>query len=219
MKPKIKKINNYITLVSLGGVDSNFYLLGSRMIVDTTTGLHKKALVYAFKQLDITEVDITTVILTHEHFDHIGGLELFRNAKVLASEQTAKVLESADEKTSYAMFFNGKIPSRKTAARLKDKDIVRMGDTVIEIIHTPGHSEGSICLYIKKDKILISGDTVFADSIGRVDLLGGDEKEMIESLEKLEDLEIEMILPGHGEIVEKDGTKHIKNILDNLKSI
>ena len=216
MEPKIQKINENITLISLGGIDSNLYVIGNKVLIDATAGIHKKTMDSALKKANIQKENIKSIILTHEHFDHIGGIDLFPNAKILASKRTAHVLETKDDKESYAIFFNGQTPKRKTDAILKDKDVIRLGNIKLEVLETPGHSDGSICLYDSENKILFSGDTVFENTTGRMDLIGGSEKYMEQSLKTITSLDIDKILPGHGNIVAAEGNIHIKNILDNL---
>jgi len=193
------------------------YLVDHRLLIDTTTGLHKKALNIAFANLDISKEDIQSVVLTHEHFDHIGGIGFFPEANIIAHEKAAQVIETGNDELSYAHYFNGHVAPRKVQVKLKDKDTIRIGDLKLEIIHTPGHTEGSICIYEPMNKILFSGDTVFKESTGRTDLISGSEKELEASLEKLEKFDINIILPGHQGIVETEGNKHIKNILVNLR--
>ncbi|NOR84946.1 MBL fold metallo-hydrolase [archaeon] len=217
MDPKIKNINQNIIFISLGGVDSNIYVIDKKVLIDTTTGLHTKTLEFALKKANINKDEIKSIILTHEHFDHIGGINLFPLAKVLAANTTAQVLDTQDPKLSYSMFFSGQIPKRKIDVILNDKDIIRLGNLKLEVLKTPGHSDGSICLYDAENKILFSGDTVFENTMGRMDLLGGSEKEMEESLKRLTSIDVEVILPGHGNIVESNGNIHIKSILDNLR--
>jgi glyoxylase-like metal-dependent hydrolase (beta-lactamase superfamily II) len=100
----------------------------------------------------------------------------------------------------------------KVAAKLKE------GDEIFgfKVLHTPGHSPGSICLFDPKAKILISGDTVFSDGVGRIDLPGGSEADMEKSLERISQLKVEKILPGHGEPILKGADKAIKSIMTSV---
>lgn len=132
------------------------------------------------------EKEPSMLILTHAHFDHTGG----------AGEGWKNIyLHKGD-------FFEGpffKIPKQ---AKPIDFEKLKWGDFELEIIHTPGHTLGSICLFDKKKKVLFSGDTLFADGIGRTDL-GGDAKLMEKSLALLEKLNWKILCPGHGEIVKR----------------
>jgi hydroxyacylglutathione hydrolase len=78
---------------------------------------------------------------------------------------------------------------------------LKVGDTRLSVIPTPGHSPGSICLYHPKEKLLISGDTLFYMGVGRTDLPGGDLDQLKDSIERLAKLDVEYVLPGHGEMI------------------
>ena len=164
--------------------DSNsVVVLGKEpFIVDTGTGMLFPQLA---SQLKNTEMD---VVNTHCHFDHVGGNHYFKG-KVFAHPLDAEHIRKADEYTQKQMF----------GMELEPQEVQELGKEFRgwEVIHTPGHTQGSICLF--KDGVLISGDTLFADGHGRTDLIGGDEKQMQATLEKLEALDYEVLLPGHGE--------------------
>ena len=206
------KINERITLIHLSDLDSNIYLLGKDTVIDSGTGSNFVRLYDIFKRLKLDFDLIKNVVNTHMHWDHIGGNGFFANAKIHIHEKDASVLEKGDAGMSNASYFSGKMHPMKVAAKLKD------GDDIFgfKVMHTPGHTQGSICLFDPKEKILISGDTLFADGVGRTDLAGGSEVDMSVSLEKLSKLKIEKILPGHGEPVLKGADKAIKNILTSV---
>jgi glyoxylase-like metal-dependent hydrolase (beta-lactamase superfamily II) len=93
---------------------------------------------------------------------------------------------------------------------LKEGDIVDGGDVVLEVLHTPGHSAGSICLLDRETRDLFSGDTVFTNGgVGRWDLPTGDHSPLISSLKRLSKLKIRGIFPGHGPYYEDDGNSHV----------
>ncbi|NYZ79649.1 MBL fold metallo-hydrolase, partial [Candidatus Micrarchaeota archaeon] len=88
---------------------------------------------------------------------------------------------------------------------------INLGKTTLDVIHTPGHTPGSACFLDKKDGVLFSGDTVFADGVGRTDLNGGDGRALVKSLEEITTLPFEHLLPGHGTL----GTKH--SVVDGIR--
>jgi glyoxylase-like metal-dependent hydrolase (beta-lactamase superfamily II) len=101
---------------------------------------------------------------------------------------------------------------------LQDGDILDLDGLKFKVIHTPGHTQDGLCLYNSEKKILISGDTVFSHgNIGRTDLSGGSMKTLVKSIEKLADLNIEFLLPGHMDLV-VEGNKHIKRSLSFARS-
>jgi hydroxyacylglutathione hydrolase len=202
----IKKIGN-VTVIQLSPTDSNIYLIDNT-VIDAGTGFNFTRLMSIFNALKKDMGSIEWVINTHGHFDHVGGNGYFLNAKVAIHELDAPILELGDEELSFASFFNGKIRPRPVDRRLKDGDLING----LRVIHTPGHSPGSICLYDESGKVLFSGDTIFADGIGRTDLPGGSDEDMKKSLEKLRGLKIEKLFPGHG----NPALQNVKLVIDSV---
>jgi len=206
----ITKINSNITMIHLSDLDSNIYLIGKNTIIDSGTGSNFVRLYDVFKRIKLDFADIKFIINTHMHWDHIGGNGFFENAKIHIHELDAPILEKGDVEKSLADYFGGNMKPMTVHKKLKGGDVVS-GFTVL---HTPGHTPGSICLYDKKDKILITGDTLFADGVGRTDLPGGNEGDLEKSLEMISGLEVDKILPGHGEPVLKNAQKTLKKIIE-----
>jgi hydroxyacylglutathione hydrolase len=138
---------------------------------------------------------IKAIINTHIHPDHtMGNRELADMAPVLAHPLENKWLLRSYN-TLFTFFLTGRIQPTISFTLSENASIV-LGDTNIEVLHTPGHSPGSICLYW--DGNLISGDTIFADGIGRTDIPGGNMKHMKKSIIRIMDLPDNTIMwPGH----------------------
>lgn len=148
----------------------------------------------------ITSKKITQILLTHGHIDHVGGIMALQSTlelDVITSEIEAQHLKSGD--SSYIEPFMGsKCPPIDISREVFEGDVFNIGNFSFNILHTPGHTHGSISLWDEKNKILISGDTVFPQgSFGRTDLRTGNSEEMVESLKRLSDLDIRVLLPGH----------------------
>jgi hydroxyacylglutathione hydrolase len=137
------------------------------------------------------------IINTHGHFDHIGANNFF-NLPVYIHEDDFEFLK--DPEKNLSSFFSFPYVCENEVFKLKENDVIKIGKLNIEVIHTPGHTPGSICLKIKD--ILFTGDTIFADGIGRTDFPEGDEEKLIKSIEtKIFILNDNIkIFPGHGEI-------------------
>jgi len=122
----------------------------------------------------------------------------------------AKTIETGDSVRTCTNLFGKKLAPIIVDQKLQENDVLNG----FKIVHTPGHTPGSICLYHEAEKILISGDTVFdAFSVGRTDLPGGNKEQLKASLEKLSLLDVKTILPGHGSMVLEDGANAIRNAL------
>lgn len=134
---------------------------------------------------------LSAILLTHGHYDHTTGVpalhEAFPDAPVCIHKA------DADGAGSQLFPLSQKI---KDLSHYDEGDTVKVGNLTLEVLHTPGHSKGSVVL--RCEDVLFTGDTLFADSCGRVDLAGGDWNEMLVSLRRLYDLEGEYhVFPGH----------------------
>lgn len=193
------KIKNVICIEGLGS-DSNSYVIDN-ILVDTGTGMNEGYLASKFKELGIEKDDIETIINTHSHYDHTGGNYLIPNAKIAIHELDAPAVENIE--CPLTVTFHHDIKRHDVDRKIKNGD--KFED--FEVIHTPGHTPGGISLF--DGEILISGDTVFADGgFGRLDI-GGNHDQMKNSLETLEKLDVEYLLPGHGRWV-NNGKEHVK---------
>ncbi|MEI6207872.1 MAG: MBL fold metallo-hydrolase [Desulfuromonadales bacterium] len=144
---------------------------------------------------------ISSVINTHGHFDHVGG-----NCRAVASFNARLLIHPADT------YLLGKVAevagmygmagenSPEPDKFLQDGMEIVFGNYVLKVLHTPGHTQGGCCLYIKNENMVITGDTLFADSIGRTDLPGGSHEQLLNSIRtKLFSLPDNVIAyPGHG---------------------
>lgn len=184
------------------GADSNIYLLtGDRnVLIDTGTGLTTSYVINAIKQIigDTGTIDI--ILLTHCHFDHIGGAPAIMNAfgcKTYIGAKDAPAVREGDSLFTLANDFGVDIPPYPVED-LTDGDIIDLGDHKLRVIDTPGHTQGGICFYDEISSSLFSGDTVFEDGVGRTDFNGGSIKLLRNSIKYLIDMPIKGLYPGHG---------------------
>jgi len=139
------------------------------------------------------------LLLTHSHPDHVEAADRFDESVVRAiSENEFAYMQKAGKELFLGT--GAKLPARPFKVLLKEGEL-KVGDTRFSVIPTPGHSPGSICLYHPKEKLLISGDTLFYMGVGRTDLPGGDLDQLKDSIERLAKLDVEYVLPGHGEMI------------------
>ncbi len=145
---------------------------------------------------------ITAIVVTHAHIDHIGGahkLKMATGAPVAMSAEDLPLYEHID---AQAAWLGMPAPERVTLdAPAREGQKLRIGSIELEVLDTPGHTPGSISLWIPAEKKVLSGDTLFRDSIGRTDLPGGDGRQILRSIrDKLLPLaEDTVVIPGHGE--------------------
>ena len=181
------------------GFDCNSYLVteeNNAVLIDCAVSIEKV-------KAALTERGATLryIILTHGHFDHILTLDEMRDAtdaKVVIHQNDAEMLTDG-MKNGYCDFFHGTFSVKPADMTVTDGDVITAGNINLKVIHTPGHSKGSMCLECKDH--LFTGDTLFANNIGRSDLYGGDGRTILKSLKKLAAMRHELeIYPGHGPV-------------------
>ena len=194
------------------GFTSNCYIVHNgkdAFVVDPSIS-EKKIL----KALDERALTLKGILLTHGHFDHIYHAQELREesgAPLYVHELDDEMLTDSD-KNAYRTFTGNDFTVKKADILLKNDDIIELGDEKITVLHTPGHTRGSVC-YDTGDSLL-SGDTIFAEGFGRCDLYGGDMSALKNSIKKLTELaknENRWLYSGHGE------SSTLRKATENLK--
>jgi hydroxyacylglutathione hydrolase len=191
-----------VICVEAGLIMTNCYIIinnnnNTSYIVDTA--LNSADLL--FDIIDKRNIKVRGIILTHTHWDHSGDASEMRKltgAPVMVHREDEYRLLLPNENT--LMQLPVEIEICKPDIYLNDGEIIKLDDIEFEVRHTPGHTEGGICLINHKDKIVFAGDTIFSQSIGRTDLPGGSTELLINSItEKIMTLDDDYILYcGHG---------------------
>jgi hydroxyacylglutathione hydrolase len=204
--------------------DSNVYVIRGKIptIIDTGTGFYSKMILETIGRI-LSLHQVKQIVLTHEHYDHVGGvLDFVRATKGAARVLAHKdiVMKLKEGRSMFAEMLGGVMPRIEVDVLLSDEMRITMGDDIVQVLFTPGHSIGSLCLYSKEQGVLFSGDTVFAyGGFGRYDFPGGDFQSLLRSIEHLATLPIAKLYPGHGPVIETQGAAHVLKSLQNIRSL
>jgi hydroxyacylglutathione hydrolase len=182
----------------IGPVATNLYVLGdeaTREAIAIDTAI--PCLEWVTATLAERGWTLKLIVSTHRHWDHIGD-----NAAVSAATGAKICAHIADRhglEHPAAVNAPFPIPPSVPAIDLAEGSTIRFGEIELEVLHTPGHTEGSVCLLARSERLIFTGDTLFAGSWGRTDLTGGSEEQIVESLSRLSTLDNDLrVLPGHG---------------------
>lgn len=182
----------------VGPISTNVHILADprsreAVAIDTAT----PSLAWIRAEVAARDWTLKLIVSTHGHWDHIGD-----NAAVAehtGAEIAVHPLDRSRLEHPQPLFAPFEIPPCVPAVELAEGGLIRFGEIRLRVLHTPGHTEGSVCLLAEDEGLLFSGDTLFVGGWGRVDLPGGDPLVMVESLVRLADLEPSVtVLPGHG---------------------
>lgn len=173
--------------------NSNSYILTGETPILIDPGLPSNP--YLEKALSSLGIEIGAVVLTHCHYDHIGNCKGF--PPVMVHKNDAEAVRTGSEKTVY-MHFSSTFDGFPLQRELEEGDRVSSGNHTLKVIHTPGHTDGCICLLDEDSGTLFSGDTWFSTGIGRTDLPSGSFEALHNSFQKLKDVDAHHICPGHG---------------------
>lgn len=188
-------------ILPVGPLQCNCSIIGDEntheaMVIDPGDEIEEILAIIARHRLQVKQI-----VVTHAHLDHVGGAKKLRvatGAPILLNQNDQELLAMLDVQAAWlGMDDPGKV---EVDQNVQDGDVVKTGLIAATVMHTPGHTNGSICLYFPAENKLIAGDTLFAGSIGRTDLPGGSMRKILNSIhEKVLALPDEtLVIPGHG---------------------
>lgn len=182
----------------IGPIATNLYVLGdeqTREAVAIDTAI--PCVEWVTTTLAERGWSLKLIISTHRHWDHIGDNAAL--AEATGADIAAHVLDRHGLEAPDPISAPFPIPPSVPALDLAEGSRIRFGEIDLEVLHTPGHTEGSVCLLAAGERLLFTGDTLFAGGWGRTDLAGGSHDQIIDSLARLSSLDADLrVLPGHG---------------------
>lgn len=218
-------------------LDCNQYIIkdndtGELSLFDAGNAISLEGLFKGMEKFNLKYENITRVFLTHEHVDHVLGVYKLLNflkddpPEIYAYGETARILEQGEEREIIPVMFGltaKKFGIEITPLQINDlRNFIEIKislEFIFEILHTPGHSLGSICYYEPKKKVLIPGDLIFiGGNFGRYDFPGGSLSTLIDSIKSVNNLDIKYLLPGHMGISE-NGNKSVELSYRMIKSM
>lgn len=186
----------FIKHLVVGPLEVNCYIIGDKkgtIVIDP--GDEPDRILEIISKRGLT---IDYIVCTHGHFDHVGAVPEIKNvtgAKVLVHKDELEIYHAARDMAAFWGYEIDNLPEPDIL--LSEGDNIKAGDLNFKVLHTPGHSPGGICLY--GEGLVLTGDTLFAGSVGRTDFFGGDMNQLKKSFNRLMSLPEETkVLPGHG---------------------
>jgi len=164
--------------------------------------------------LSLTPQDIDLVIITHGHPDHMEAVKRFSGTSTSIAIPAVEMAFTRNLPPQLADTLG--VEGFEPDILLQEGDL-NIGGIDLQVIHTPGHSPGSVCIYWPEKKVLFTGDVVFNQGVGRTDLPGGDGQKLKESINRISEIEAEYLLTGHGDIV--TGRDRVRANFEEIKRV
>lgn len=205
-----------------GGFDCYHYLVLSgdeAMLVDAGTGLATEATLATVEE-HRGDRRLDRIYLTHWHHDHVGGAPALAealDAELVMPEAEAVAVREGRADLTLGANFGAEQPAHPVTG-VEPPTTLTVGEAELDVLATPGHTAGHTSLWHEGSATLLAGDAVFSQgSFGRVDLPTGDAEEMLSTLKRLADLDVENLYPGHVGHVEKGADRHVEMALSNAR--
>ncbi|MFX1540875.1 MAG: MBL fold metallo-hydrolase [Promethearchaeota archaeon] len=230
MAKTVKKVlDGFYWIMAREGMlpDSNIFLVeDENRFVLFDAGIHHfyNDTCQAISEIGFNLKQLDRLILTHTHLDHSGSTPEFlrdaKDCKVWVSEEEGTLLEQGDDTIVLGSMLGHRLPPISVSKKLQEGDKITVGNYSFQVLHTPGHSAGSLCFFEPQQQLLISGDVVFRHgSFGRVDFPTGNGAVLKESIARLAELPVEILLPGHMGIATKGGKREIQLSLQFARQV
>lgn len=180
-----------------------YLIRGTRknLLIDAGLPTTTSHLLGCLNEIGLQARDVHIVLLTHEHIDHAGGAPAFGKTAVIAAHRlAANKLTLKDEFTLMNGAYDERVEDFDVDLLLEEGSCINLGNYELEILHTPGHCSGAICVYEPNHRLLFSGDTIMANGVVGGVLGSGNASDYIHTLKRLASLKIGHVFPGHGNL-------------------
>jgi hydroxyacylglutathione hydrolase len=188
-------------ILAVGPLQCNCSILGDETSLEAIVVDPGDEIARIVAILDKHNLTVKQIVITHAHIDHIAGaqrLKRLTGAPILYNQNDLPLVKMMDIQAGWLGIPTPEVPQPDDT--LDDGKLIAITGLSGSILHTPGHTQGSVCLYLPDQTLLLAGDTLFAGSVGRTDLPGGDTRQLIHSIhDRLLTLPDEVtVIPGHG---------------------
>lgn len=203
-RPNIVELKPNIFQIRVERPGSHVYLIKGKvknLLIDTGTAALFPNLKDRLADVGLKPIDIHLIILTHEHFDHIGATPFFFETAVIAAHSlAANKIQLQDEFVMMGKYYD--VPAKPFHADfwLEGDTMIELGNYRLRVLHTPGHCSGCICLYEPDHRLLFTGDTVLGGGLLSGIYASGSISDYVNSVQRLSNLRVEELYPGHGRI-------------------
>jgi hydroxyacylglutathione hydrolase len=215
----MKILNNLHAFIwqSMTTNNCNAYFIDgpSRILIDPGHRALFKHVELGLKNLGLKTDDIDLVICTHAHPDHLEAVQIFKKKSALFTLHADEWRWVETEGKQMSAAFGIDIDALSPDFFLQEGALAVDG-LDLQVFLTPGHSPGSVCIYWPLHKALFTGDLVFKDGLGRTDLPGGDGAKIKESIRRMSQLDVELLLSGHGDVIA--GAQAVKSNFEGIES-
>jgi glyoxylase-like metal-dependent hydrolase (beta-lactamase superfamily II) len=199
---RIAELRQDVYLIKGEKPGSHVYLIkgsNKNVLIDTGITSNFPYLKLALQELGLKPRAVHLIILTHEHFDHIGTTGFFFGTSVVAAHRlAANKIELQDEFVTLMKYCNAAYKPFRADIWLEEGSLIDLGNYKLHVFHTPGHTSGCICLYEARNKLLFSGDTIFGGGALSGIASSGSISDYMNSLQRLTSLRVQGLYSGHG---------------------
>jgi len=209
---EVEEVRDGVFRVKARRPGSHSYLLrgdDKDVLVDPGMSGGVEELEAALGEVGVSGDGVDMVLNTHEHFDHIGGNKMFQGSTVVAAHRYSAVkMVAGDDEVLRCRANAQDVSGHRVHVWLENNALIDLGGKRLKVLHTPGHTSGSLCIYDTSTRVLVTGDTVFASGTVSGIYESGSQGEYANSLRRLLNFKVDVVCPGHGWVSEEPERGH-----------